>query len=273
MPQAPSRRPGRRAYILIAIFALALVLFPFLFWYNTWFGRPLSDADLDSYFADREKPRHIQHALVQLGERLSHGQSGARWYPAVVRQTDNPSLEIRQTAAWIMGQDHASQPFHEALLRLLADPQPMVRRNAALGLAGFGDAAARPELALMLRPFTVKAPSAGTLHYRLKPGDYVNPGTLLAHLGIAELRSPVPGEVRALDLPEGGAAKPGDAVAELAADQNHVWEALRALYLIGTPADTEDVERFSRPLPGMSEKVAAQARLTLQALQSRAAKP
>jgi hypothetical protein len=38
----------------------------------------LSDADLDSYFVDRAKPRHIQHALVQLGERLSHGQNGKR---------------------------------------------------------------------------------------------------------------------------------------------------------------------------------------------------
>jgi biotin carboxyl carrier protein len=272
MPQEPSRRPGRRAYVLIALFALALVLFPFLFWYSTWFGRALSDSEMDSYFADLAKPRHIQHALVQLGERLSHGQSGVRWYPSVVRQADSPSLEIRQTAAWIMGQDHTAQPFHDALLRLLADPEPMVRRNAALSLAGFDDPAARPELAAMLRPFTVKAPQAGALHYRLKPGDYVNPGTLLAHLGIAELRSPVPGEVRALDVAEGAAVRAGDPVAELAADQNHVWEALRALYLVGGPGDAEDVERFTRPVPGMPETVVRQARLTLQAIQSRAAK-
>src|SRR4051794_39345674 len=98
MPQEPSRRPGRRAYFLIGIFALALVLFPFLFWYGTWFGRSLSDAEMHQYFVDREKPRHIQHALVQLGERMSHGQSGARWYPNVIRQGASPSLEIRQTA-------------------------------------------------------------------------------------------------------------------------------------------------------------------------------
>jgi len=270
MPQEPSRRPGRRAYILIALFAMTLVLFPFLFWYSTWFGRPLSDADLDTYFADTAKPRRIQHALVQLGERLSHGQTGVRWYPAVLRQVASPSLEIRQTAAWIMGQDRTAQPFHEALVRLLADPEPMVRRNAALALAGFGDAAARPELAAMLRPYTVTARAAGTLHYRLKAGDYVNPGTLLAHLGNAELRSPVPGEVRALDIPEGGSAKSGDAIVELAADQNHVWESLRALYLVGMPADAEAIELFTRPVPGMSEKVALQAHLTLQAIQSRA---
>ena len=47
------RRPGRRAYLLIALFAVALVLVPFLFWYNTWFGRKLADSGLDAYFADR----------------------------------------------------------------------------------------------------------------------------------------------------------------------------------------------------------------------------
>uniref|UniRef100_Q01VB4 Biotin/lipoyl attachment domain-containing protein n=1 Tax=Solibacter usitatus (strain Ellin6076) TaxID=234267 RepID=Q01VB4_SOLUE len=271
MAQEPSRRPGRRAYFLIGLFALALVLFPFLFWYGTWFGRALTDAEMDQYIIDTAKPRHIQHALVQLGERLSRGQDGKRWYANVVKQAGNPSLEIRQTAAWIMGQDRNSQAFHDALLKMLADPQPMVRRNAALSLAGFGDPAARGELAAMLRPYTVKAPQGGPVHYRLKAGDYVNPGTLLAHIGATEVRSPVPGEVRAVDVAEGATVKAGDAIAELAADQNHVWEALRALYLVGGPGDLEDVERFTRPMPGMSEKVVQQARLTMQGIQSHAA--
>ena len=272
MPQETlpaSRRPGRRAYFLIGVFALALVLFPFLFWYNTWFGRPLSDADLDSYFVDRAKPRHIQHALVQLGERLSHGQDGKRWYPLVIAQAKSPSLEIRQTAAWIMGQDRSYPAFHDTLLQLLHDPQPMVRRNAALSLAAFGDSAARGELVAMLRPYTVTAPIAGQLHYRLKPSDYVNPGTMLAHIGDTEVRSPVPGEVRALDVKEGALVKAGDGVATLAADKNHVWEALRALYIVGAPGDLDDVERFTRPVPGIPETVVRQARLTIQGIQSR----
>ena len=271
MPQEPSRRPGRRAYLLISLFALALVLFPFLFWYSTWFGRPLSDAELDRYFADRDKPRHIQHALVQLGERMSHGQGGSRWYPNVIGQSASPSLEIRQTAAWIMGQDHTSQPFHDALLKLLHDSEPMVRRNAALALAGFGDGAARPELTAMLRPYTVTAPRAGKIQYRLKPGDYVNPGTMLAHIADTEVRSPVPGEVRALEVKDGAEVKAGDPIADLSADQNHVWEALRALYLVGSPAELEDVERFTRPIPNISEKVVRQAQLTIQGIQARAA--
>jgi biotin carboxyl carrier protein len=274
MPQETPRahkRPGRRAYLLIALFALALVLFPFLFWYNTWFGRKLSDSDLDAYFADRAKPRHIQHALVQLGERLSRGQNASRWYPQVIADSASPNLEIRQTAAWIMGQDHAYAPFHEALLKLLHDPEPMVRRNAALGLASFGDPAARDELRAMLRPYTVKSPRAGKIRYRLKPGDYVNPGTMLAHLEQAEVRSPVPGEVRELDTKEGAVVNAGDAVADVGADQNHVYEALRALYIVGTAADLEDVERFTHPAPGMPEKVVQQAQLTVQAIGARSA--
>jgi hypothetical protein len=262
-------RPGRRAYLLIALFALALVMFPFLFWYSTWFGRKLSDSDLDAYFADASKPRHIQHALVQLGERISHARKAARWYPRVIGQTASPNLEIRQTAAWIMGQDRAYPPFHDALLGLIHDPEPMVRRNAALSLAGFGDGAARVELVAMLRPYTVHAAAAGPVRYRLKLGDYVNPGTLLARVGEAEVRSPAPGEVRSLEHKEGDAVAPGDALAELSADKNHVWEALRALYVVGQTEDLEDVRRFTRPVVGLPESVARQAALTVQAIQTR----
>src|ERR1035441_7821780 len=180
------QRPGRRAHVLIALLALALVLFPFLFWYHTWFGRKLSDAQLDAYFADRAKPRHIKNALVQLGERVSRGQNAARWYPLVIAEAASPNLEIRQTAAWIMGQDRGYPPFHAGLLKLIHDPEAMVRRNAALGLAAFADGAARGELVAMLRPFLVRAAVAGPLRYRLKLGDYVNPGTLLAHVGDGE---------------------------------------------------------------------------------------
>src|SRR5579872_3456441 len=97
-----SNRPGRKAYLLITLFALLLVLFPFLFWYFTWFGRKLSDRDLDDYFADKSKPRHAQHALVQLSDRLVGHQDISRWYPSVVEQASSPNLEVRETAAWVM---------------------------------------------------------------------------------------------------------------------------------------------------------------------------
>ena len=264
------RRPGKKAYLLICVFALLLVLFPFLFWYSTWFGRKLSDSEIDQYFSDASKPRRAQHALVQIGERLSHRQDVSRWYPNILKEAENPSLELRQTAAWLMGQDRNYAPFHDALLRLLHDPQPMVRRNAALGLAGFGDAAARPELVAMLRPYTIVAPAAGILKYRLKLGDYVNPGTLVAHIGEIEVRSAVPGEVRDLEHREGDHVVAGNPLADIGADKNHVWEALRALYLVGDRSDLDDVERYTRPIPGVPDTVVRQATLTAQAIRSRA---
>ena len=85
----------------------------------------------------------------------------------------------------------------------------------------------------MLHPYEVHAPVAGAVHYRLKLGDYVNPGTLLARVGETEVRSPAPGEVRNLEHKEGDAVAQGDILAELSVDKNHVWEALRGLYVVG----------------------------------------
>src|SRR6185295_16251189 len=142
-----SRRPGKRAYLLITGFALLLVLFPFLFWYGTWFGRRLTDPQIDEYLNDAAKPRHAQHALVQIGERLGQGDARVqRWYPKVVELSRSNLVELRQTTAWIMGQDHRYPAFHEALLKLTGDKEPMVRRNAALGLSNFLDPAALPVL-------------------------------------------------------------------------------------------------------------------------------
>src|SRR5579864_5525893 len=119
-----ARRPGRRSYLLITLFAFLLVLFPFLFWYGTWFGRRLTSSQIEQYLNDPAKPRHAQHALVQIGEHMARGDKGVeRWYPKVVELSRSNLLELRQTAAWIMGQDHTYAPFHEALLRLVDDPQ------------------------------------------------------------------------------------------------------------------------------------------------------
>jgi biotin carboxyl carrier protein len=265
-----SRRPGKRAYLLITGFALLLVLFPFLFWYGTWFGRRLTDRQIDEYLNDASKPRHAQHALVQLGERLSRGDAAVRrWYPKVVELSQSNLVELRQTTAWIMGQDHRYQPFHDALTRLAADPEPLVRRNAALALSNFHDPAALPVLREMLRPYTLLAPAAGTVRYRLKVGEYVNPGTMVGRIGDAEVRSPVPGEVRSLDQPDGATVKPGDPLIVLSPDEKHVWEALRALYTIGERSDLEEVKRYARGVPGMSDRIQRQAIVTAQAIEAR----
>ena len=270
-PTAPSRRPSRRAYLLITGFALLLVLFPFLFWYETWFGRSLSDNEITEYLNNAAaKPRKAQHALVQVGERMSRGDARVRqWYPKVIEVASSPSLELRQTAAWIMGQDHGYAPFHDALRKLLADSSPMVRRNAALSLSNFGDYASRSELVAMLRPYSVTAPVTGPVKYRLRAGEYVNPGTLIGHVGATEVRSQLPGEVIALKRPDGAMVSAGEALVELSPDKEHVWEALRALLRVGQKEDLEEVQRYARGVAGMPDRVRQQATLTMQEIQGR----
>lgn len=270
-PPAASRRPSRRAYLLITGFALLLVLFPFLFWYGTWFGRRLSPDEITEYLNNAPaKPRKAQHALVQIGERMSRADPRVRqWYPKVVELASSPSLELRQTAAWIMGQDHTYGPFHDALRKLLVDPSPMVRRNAALSLTNFGDPASRSELLAMLRPYSITAPVGGQVNYRLRAGEYVNPGTLVGHVGAAEMRSPLPGEVLALERQDGTMVSRGEALVELSPDKEHVWEALRALLRMGQKEDLEAVQRYARGVPGMPDRVRRQATLTMQEIQSR----
>jgi len=264
-------RPGRRAYLLITLFAALLALFPFLFWHATWFGRKLTDREIDEYLNNfAGKPRQAQHALVQIGERIGRGDAAARhWYPKVIEIAASSSVELRQTAGWIMGQDHTYEPFHEALRKLLSDSSPIVRRNAALSLSNFHDSAALPELHAMLRPSSIPAPGPGPVKFRLKEGEYVNPGTLVARVGAQEARAQLPGEVRSLRVQDGSQVKTGDDLADISADKEHVWEALRALHTIGGPAEIEDVQRYTRGVPGMPEKVQQQAILTLRAIESR----
>ncbi len=67
---------SRTQKILFFATGWLIVLMPFLFWWNTWFGRHLSDQQLTEYLHDDKKPRHIQHALVQMGERMPSDKAG-----------------------------------------------------------------------------------------------------------------------------------------------------------------------------------------------------
>ena len=107
------------------------------------------------------------------------------------------------------------------------------------------------------------------MNYRLKLGEYVNPGTLVGRVGTAEMRSPLPGEVRELSRREGSAVGVGEALAEVSADKEHAWEALRALWSVGTPEDLEEIRRYTQAVPGLPEKVQEQALLTVRAIQTR----
>ena len=275
---SPSSAPSRRATLIVTIVAAMFIIVPFLFWLDTWFGRELTDEEIREYLADQEKPRKAQHALVQISERMSAGDPTAeQWYPDIVELAGHSLAEIRVTAAWVMGQGRENQAFHDTLLTLLGDDEPLVRRNAALSLAGFADPTGRPVLQSMLRPYTITSPHAGKLQNRLEPEDTVSQATLLARIEQtgaeepAEIRSPVPGVVRERLLKDGSDVTIGDEIMVLDPDYDHVFQSLRALFLVGTEEDLEDVRRFLRPREGMPANVAQQARLTADEIRRRAA--
>jgi len=237
--------------------------------------RALSDNELDKYLADRGQPRHAQHALVQVSERILRGdKTAARWYPQVRVLAAHPAPELRATAAWVMGQDNQSAEFHEALRGMLADNDPLVRRNAALSLVRFADASGRPELVEMLGSYDVPAPAAGTLAARLKPDDAVNPGTLLGKIERGgeevEVRSLLPGRVERWLKPEGARVEAGESVVVLAPAEEQVWEGLRALLLVGEPEDVGSIEAYTHGHAEMSPRIEQQARYTVRAIRERA---
>jgi biotin carboxyl carrier protein len=257
-----------------------IVLMPFLFWWNTWFGRQLSDKQLGEYLQDDKKPRHIQHALVQIGERVArHDTNVTRWYPDVVRLASYPIEEVRNTDAWVMGQDVTSKDaadagFHASLLKMLGDSSIVVRGNAALSLVRFGDSTGRPEIVALLQPAKVAAPSAGKITDSSALGTPIHQGGIIAKIEsegkVVEVRSPINGRLRELSVLPGQTVAAGDQIASLDPGTDQVWEALRALYLIGRPEDIPAIQPYERELPEVPDHVRQQAVATEQAIRERA---
>lgn len=283
VPAKPKRSMSRTQKILFFTTGWLIVLMPFLFWWSTWFGRHLTDQQLTEYLHDDKKPRHIQHALVQMGERMAAPEKGQtnpnrdaakRWYPDLLRLANYPVEEVRNTDAWVMGQDPSSASFHEALLKMLADSSPMVRGNAALSLVRFGDATGRSQIVALLKPATINAPESGHVVDADRPGTAVHQGGLLAKLAAnssappTEIRSPIPGRIRSVAQPGANVAAGAEiAVVDPATDQ--VWEALRALYLVGQTEDLPAIRPYERDLPDISNAVRQQALETEKAIQQR----
>ena len=265
-----SRRPSN---VWLIIVAALFIIVPFLTWYGTWFGRELSDDDIAKYLADEKSPRHIQHALLQIEQRIEkHDPNVRRFYPQVIALTRNPVAEIRKTTAWVMGQDPTAEEFHRALILLLTDSEPLVRRNAALQLVRFGDASGRPELRAMLQPFEVKSPMAGTIVSLLPNGSKIKAGGLLARMRdasntVSEFRSPLDGAIGSLSVKEAEAVVAGQTIAWLSPDQATVSDALRGLAFVGTKEDLPLVESCAQG--DASVETSQQASLTAKAIKNR----
>jgi hypothetical protein len=265
-----------RNRIIFFVTAWLVVLMPFMFWWSTWFGRPLTSKEMNEYLNDSSHPRHIQHAVVQLGQRMGqHDASAARWYPDLVRLASNPREEVRSTDAWVMGQDTGGQGFHETLLKMLDDPSLVVRGNAALSLVSFGDSAGRPQIISLLQPVAITAPSAGRIVDGAATGTAIHQGGLVAKLQgsngqTSEVRSPISGRVRAIATATGSNVNPGATIAIVEPGDEQAWEALRALYLMGQLQDLPAIRPYERELPEVPERLRQQAIETEKAIQQRA---
>jgi hypothetical protein len=268
-----SRAPQASKWLFAGL--LLCVVMPFLFWRMTWFGGRLSNEDMGRYLRDTSVPHRTQHALAQLSDRIARGDQGAKeWYPQLVSLAEASEPQFRLLSAWAMGQDSKSAEFHHVLQKLLQDPVPMVRWNAALALIRFGDFSGEPQIKFMLRPYPLLASSAGTLNFNLKEKDEVRSGGLVARIktpksDAVEVRSPLNGDLESELGPDGKVVQEGEPVATISPGEEQVWEALRALYLVGLPDDLPDVERFARERNGMPDRIRMQAQLTAKAIRQR----
>ena len=273
-PLLPVKTAQKRNNAIVVVPVL-LVLVTFLFWYQTWWGRRLSLEDMRQCLSDTSAPHKTQHALSQLAEQMARGDPAARqWYPQVLKLAENKEAQLRLMVAWVMGQDNQTAAFHQMLLKLLRDPEAMVRWNAALALVRFSDPAGEPELRFMLRPYGLLAPQSGTVTFRLKEQETVSAGSLVARIKgddrkVKEARSPLVGRIEKWMAEDGTEVEGGQAIAMISPGWEQVREALRALYLVGKPEDLNDVDRFAAGVAGMPEIVQQQAVLAAQAIRSR----
>ncbi|HWQ56686.1 MAG TPA: HEAT repeat domain-containing protein [Bryobacteraceae bacterium] len=277
MPVPPATGAHRRRSVLLLTgVAVICVLVPFLGWHQTWFGRRLSDREIDRYLRDDRHPRRIQHALSQISDRIADGDEiTGSWSPQIVALSRHPMPAIRATSAWVMGQDNGSTSFRFALIELLRDPELMVRRNAALSLVRFGDREGRAELVRILQPYVVHATSGGNVSIRVKGEQDVGAGTLLARIRAEhgpeiDIRSPFSGRVHAVIARDGSRVAPGAQIVSLAPESGQIWEALRGLYLVGQAEDLSEVDRYQHA--DAPERIRRQATLTAQAIRSRSAR-
>jgi hypothetical protein len=266
----------RRAPWPLIVVAALLVIVPFIAWYGTWFGRPLTDEQIDQYLSETEKPRHVQHALAEIERRISSGDERARrWYPRITALADSPEKEARMTAAWVMGVDTRAEEFRGKLAQLAEDGEPIVRRNAALSLIGFNDARCLPELRAMLKPFSVRSTTDGTALTALTVGSSVRREALLMRARdsanrVYDVRSPLDGKISAALIKTGDQFQTGSEMFVLAPDAVTVGDALEGLKRLGTREDLAEVERYAQGVEGMPDYIKNRAAQAAEAIKRRA---
>lgn len=269
--EARKRIPGSGPILILAALFVAATC---LAWYFSWFGRELSDADISKYLADEKNPRHVQHGLLQVQQRMERGDGSAKqWYPQLVALSGSYETEFRLTVAWLMGFDNQAQEFHNALLELLRDQEPIVRRNAALALVRFNDPSGHEELVSVLKPYVLQSPADGLIESSLQEGQTVSRRSPLLRIrqadgNVAGLRSPLPGRINKILKTNGAQVTRGEDVLSLNSDEDSVWEVLRALAIVGTKEDLALVQGYANSTDA-SKRIKEQANLTVKSISHR----
>ena len=123
-------------------------------------------------------------------------------------------------------------------------------------------------------PATVVAPQAGKLVDTAAAGTSIRQGGAIAKLQAGsetvEVRSPISGRLAVLNAQDGQSVAAGAAIATIAPAEEQVWEALRALYLVGQSADLPLVAAYEREVPDVPDRVRQQAMETEKAIRARA---
>jgi multidrug efflux pump subunit AcrA (membrane-fusion protein) len=138
----------------------------------------------------------------------------------------------------------------------------------------FGDASGRPQIVALLQPAKVIAPQAGKIVDSSVAGTVIHQGGIIAKIEFGgqttDVRSPITGRLRELSVKTGQTVAAGDEMATLDSGTEQVWEALRALYLVGQPEDIPAIRPYQRELPEIPDHVRKQAVETEQAIRERA---
>jgi pyruvate/2-oxoglutarate dehydrogenase complex dihydrolipoamide acyltransferase (E2) component len=127
----------------------------------------------------------------------------------------------------------------------------------------------------LLQPVRIVAPVAGRVIDSDHVGTAIHQGGLIAKLQsgqqVTEVRSPISGRIRTLAVVPGVEVSSSAELASIDPGAEQVWEALRALYIVGQPEDLPTIRLYERDLPEMPDRVKQQAVLAEQAIRDRAA--
>ena len=151
----------------------------------------------------------------------------------------------------------------------------MVRGNAALSLVRFGDSSGREQIVELLQPARILAPFGGHIIDADKAGTAIHQGGIIAKFGYGleqttDVRSPIAGRIHSVSVPRGVVVPVGTEIATVDPGDEQVWEALRALYLIGRAEDLPAIRPYERESRDIPDRVREQALLADQAIRSRA---